>query len=74
MSPKQNHTTDHTGHPSAFSCHSDTAKAVFLAGSFNDCDPTATPMVRGNDDYWTVSLPLAPGRYEYKFVVDGVVV
>jgi hypothetical protein len=28
-------------------------------------------MVRGDGGHWTVSLPLAPGRYEYKFVVDG---
>lgn len=58
---------DHTG----FSCHSDTATAVFLAGSFNDWNPTATPMVRGAGGHWTVSLKLPPGRYEFKFVVDG---
>lgn len=27
-----------------FSCHSETAKSVFLAGSFNHWDPAATPM------------------------------
>lgn len=54
-----------------FGCHSDTAKAVFLTGSFNDWSPTATPMTRDNPGHWTVSLPLAPGHYEYKFIVDG---
>ena len=58
-------------HNTTFSCHSDTAQAVFLAGSFNDWSPTATRMVRGSRDNWMVSVPLAPGHYEYKFVVDG---
>lgn len=71
MSPKQNRTTDYAAKPAVFSCHSDTAEAVFLAGSFNDWDPTATPMARGDGGDWTASLKLAPGRYEYKFVVDG---
>ena len=30
----------------AFACDSDTAAAVFLAGSFNDWNPGATPMAR----------------------------
>lgn len=71
MSPKQRHTSDLTENPVAFSCDSDTTEAVCLAGSFNKCDPTANPMEGGNGGHWTASLPLAPGRYEYKFVVDG---
>ncbi|HVZ18854.1 MAG TPA: glycogen-binding domain-containing protein [Terriglobales bacterium] len=71
MYPKQTHTADHGVNPVAFVCHPSTAEAVFLAGSFNGWDPTATPMMLGKDGQWTVSLTLAPGRYEYKFVVDG---
>jgi 1,4-alpha-glucan branching enzyme len=56
---------------SAFNFHSDNATAVFLAGSFNNWSPTTTPMLKGKDGDWAVSLPLASGRYEYKFVVDG---
>jgi 1,4-alpha-glucan branching enzyme len=52
-------------------CYADTAVAVFLAGSFNDWSPTATPMKKDVDGDWIASLPLARGRYEYKFVVDG---
>lgn len=55
----------------AFTCNSETADNIFLAGSFNGWDPTDTPMLRGEDGHWNVSLELAPGRYEYKFVVDG---
>ncbi len=59
------------GNLTVFDCHSETASAVFLAGSFNNWSPTATPMKRDSAGNWMVSLPLAPGRYEYKFVLDG---
>lgn len=62
-----------SGRPRAvlFSCRADTARAVFLAGTFNAWEPEATPMRRNAKGLWTARLPLAPGRYEYKFVVDG---
>ena len=71
MSPKQTRTADYEDHLSALTFQSDTADAVFLAGSFNNWNPMETPMVRDEDGQWTASLNLAPGRYEYKFVVDG---
>ena len=46
------------------------ARGVFLAGTFNDWDPAATPMLRDDGGRWTLFLDLAPGTYEYKFVVD----
>ena len=46
------------------------ARAVFLAGSFNNWDPRATQIGLGADGIWDVELSLAPGRYEYLFVVD----
>ena len=54
-----------------FSCHAPEAKAVFLAGHFNDWNREATPMQRREDGSWSVSLNLPTGYYEYKFVVDG---
>ena len=54
-----------------FSCHAPAAGAVSVAGTFNDWSPTATPLTRQADGTWTATLGLAPGRYEYKFVVDG---
>ncbi len=56
---------------SCFVCRSEGAQAVFLAGSFNDWDPTRTPMELQDDGSWRIEVELAPGRYEYKFVVDG---
>ncbi len=47
------------------------AQQVFLAGTFNNWNPTANPMEKGEDDTWTLKLVLPPGRYEYKFVADG---
>ena len=29
-------------------------------------------MTREGSRHWSVAVPLRPGRYEYKFVVDGV--
>ncbi|MCA9235980.1 MAG: redoxin domain-containing protein [Planctomycetales bacterium] len=48
------------------------ADQVFLAGFFNDWSPTGQPMNGPDDDgAYTTSLELAPGRYEYKYVLDG---
>ena len=67
------HKDPHTLTPkdTVFSCDSETAQAIFLAGSFNDWDPAATPMAREGSCHWAVTMPLPAGRYEYKFVVDG---
>ncbi len=47
------------------------ARAAFLAGSFNDWNPTATPMIPCGEVRWVKELSLSPGGYEYLFVVDG---
>jgi hypothetical protein len=46
------------------------ARSVYLAGTFNDWNPRATPMMRKGNE-WTVALPLKPMGYSYKFIVDG---
>ena len=47
------------------------AREVCIAGSFNDWHPTVTPMIALGDGNWAKELALPPGRYEYRFVVDG---
>jgi 1,4-alpha-glucan branching enzyme len=47
------------------------AHEVYVAGSFNKWEPTATRMVRNGAGPWRAELDLPPGRYEYKFVIDG---
>ncbi len=54
-----------------FTCLAPEGRAVFLAGTFNGWDPNATPMTKNADGNWDVSVTVAPGRYEFKFVVDG---
>lgn len=54
------------------SCHAPEAKAVFVAGTFNDWKPDATPLHNHlPNGEWAVTLPLTRGHHEYKFVVDG---
>lgn len=48
-----------------------TAHAVFVAGNFNGWDPKRTSLRKDSGGVWHAFLPLSPGRYEYKFVVDG---
>ncbi len=54
-----------------FTYYDPRAKQVYLAGDFNSWDVTATPMTRDDKGVFSVVVPLGPGRYEYKFVVDG---
>lgn len=47
------------------------AQGVCIAGSFNNWHPAATEMISRGNGKWTKELTLLPGRYEYRFVVDG---
>ncbi|RYU89438.1 hypothetical protein EWM62_14025 [Mucilaginibacter terrigena] len=48
----------------------DTAKEVYVAGSFNDWDSRAAKMERKKDK-WVVVAEAEPGKVTYKFIVDG---
>jgi len=55
-----------------FAVHFDQAKSVLLAGDFNHWTPQSTPMSNGDrPGDWKRALPLPPGRYKYRLVVDG---
>jgi len=43
---------------------------VFLAGDFNSWDSRSEPMTRRGEQF-SKSVKLAPGRYQYKYVIDG---
>lgn len=47
------------------------ASQVTVVGDFNEWDPAATPMVRGEGGAWTAAIPVSPGRHVYAFIVDG---
>lgn len=57
--------------PTEFRFHAPTAKRVSLAGSFNDWDSKMLSAKRDSKGNWIVKVNLKPGRYEYKFFVDG---
>ena len=47
------------------------ASRVAIVGDFNDWDEGVSPLRRIGDGVWGITIPLAPGRYHYTFVVDG---
>lgn len=54
-----------------FNFHDDHAESVTLVGDFNDWNPSHTPFVRLSTGPWRAAIePPAPGRYQYKFLVN----
>ena len=48
-------------------------KEVFLAGSFNNWDPKRNKLLETDrPGIYSISIMIARGRHEYKFIVDGV--
>jgi 1,4-alpha-glucan branching enzyme len=54
-----------------FSLKTSTAHEVILMGDFNDWNAKAHPMNKDENGVWKKTVMLFPGRYEYKFLVDG---
>ena len=48
-----------------------TAKAVAIAGSFNDWWPESLPMMAPGQGRWLKELVLPPGHYAYLIMADG---
>ena len=46
------------------------AQNVFLVGDFNNWDVNSHPL-KASKGTWKTSIKLMPGRYEYRFLVDG---
>jgi len=46
------------------------AKNVLLSGNFNNWSTSSTPMTK-TDTGWVMVLKLKPGKYFYKYIVDG---
>lgn len=56
-----------------FVCHAmATTNSVYLVGSFNNWNPLKSPMTKNKDGSFRKKLTLQPGRYEYKFITDGI--
>lgn len=48
-----------------------TAISVCVAGTFNGWKPEAKTLHRAGTGHWMKDTALAPGNYEYCFIVDG---
>ena len=74
---KQNHKHDNPGsaglqlQPVRFEFTHLTATTVAVAGTFNDWHPTTKSMHPIGSGHWLKETALAPGAYEYCFIVDG---
>ena len=55
-----------------FEYYSPMAQKVFLAGTFNQWDLQACPLRKDKSGKWKATLSLPPGRYEYRYRVDGI--
>jgi hypothetical protein len=66
----------HAKHPAlipiTFRIHAPHARTVFVAGSFNSWHTVEYLLEKSPEGTWTTTIPIAPGRYEYKFIVDTV--
>jgi 1,4-alpha-glucan branching enzyme len=47
------------------------AEEVLLLGDFTNWQENPVMLKRQNDGIWKATVPLSPGKYEYRFVVDG---
>lgn len=48
------------------------ATSVHVSGEFNQWSTDAAPMKCLGDGRWEILVALAPGRYQYKLIVNGV--
>jgi hypothetical protein len=59
------------GKPEIIKCYSfHNAQNVILSGQFNNWNEAELDMTR-KVGYWEIGIPLKPGNYEYKYIVDG---
>ena len=55
----------------AFSCFAPEAQSVSLAGSFTGWQQAPVSLKKSKGGVWKTTVRLAPGRHEYRFLVDG---
>jgi 1,4-alpha-glucan branching enzyme len=54
-----------------FKYYAPLAKKVSLAGNFNNWNTSKAYAKKDSKGNWLAKVSLKPGRYEYKFFVDG---
>ena len=59
--------------PAPVTVQAEVGSKVYLAGSFNNWEPGKIEMTdKDGTGIYTVSIELAPGVYEYKFIINGI--
>src|SRR3989338_2808675 len=54
-----------------FEFYAPASEEVRLAGNFNNWDASKQRLKKDASGHWRAKLELKPGRYEYRYVVDG---
>ena len=54
-----------------FAFNAPAALRVQLVGTFTQWQSRPVSMARGADGVWRAKVKLAPGAYQYRFIVDG---
>lgn len=54
-----------------FTLSSPAARSVKLAGDFTEWESHPVEMMHSNEGVWHTVVPLPPGSYSYRFIVDG---
>lgn len=60
-----------TGVPVRFRYADANARSVCVAGSFNNWSGGTDCLARSGRDSWSLLLFLPPGRYQYRFILNG---
>ncbi|HEX9048501.1 MAG TPA: isoamylase early set domain-containing protein [Verrucomicrobiae bacterium] len=47
------------------------ASSVKLAADFTEWEKSPVEMLHSNDGKWSAEIPLPPGQYAYRYIVDG---
>lgn len=55
-----------------FEFYAPEAQKVSVAGTFNDWNEEKAPLKKDASGKWKVALTLPAGRYEYRYLVDGL--
>lgn len=57
--------------PTEFHLEVPFAKSVKLAADFTEWEKFPLDMIKSEDGVWYTTVPLPPGHYSYRFIVDG---
>jgi 1,4-alpha-glucan branching enzyme len=64
-------TTKPTNKKVNFTLPAPAAQAVMVMGSFTNWQAAPVALKKQKSGVWKTTVPLTPGTYEYRFVVDG---